>query len=48
MRESVGATKPKGRVKAKATPSLRGGGLRWDPRLHGLGRTTGPSGHFQG
>ena len=41
MRESLGATKPKGRVKAKAP-----WGPRWDPRGN-LGRTTGPSGHFQ-
>ena len=39
MRESLGATKPKGGVKAKAAPAVLGGipCLVW-------GRTTGPSG----
>ena len=30
MRESLGATKPKGGVKAKAAPAV----LRWDPRAN--------------
>ena len=42
MRESLGATKPKGGVKAKAGPVVCPGGIP----LHGSGRTTGPSGRL--
>ena len=40
MRESLGATKPKGAMKVKAG-SLRG--LRCDPAIPVGGRNTGPS-----